>query len=121
MAIIGVFEKWEGRKSEYDGFGQRKYTRVFQVSSSVSTDDAATICLAPLLPRMFASYIVPNGIDLGAIVRSKKAVQDSSNPYFWTVTVEYDTKTPDASRHPGNPNPTDDTGFSNSPFDRPAT
>lgn len=119
MSIVSANEMTDARTARYDDTGHREYTRTFIVITDNSANDAAYIVLSPLFPRLYTPYIVPAGIDAGAVLKSKQATPDPETPYKWIVTLTYSTRTGNASRHPGNPDPSDPSGFSNSPLDRP--
>lgn len=119
MAFTLFQELFDARTAKYDDTGHREYTRTFIVVTDNSATDAAAVVLSPLFPRLYTPYIVPAGTDLGALLKSKEAHPDPETPYKWTVILTYSTKVGNPSRHPGNPDPSDPSGFSNSPLDRP--
>jgi hypothetical protein len=119
MAIVSAREIWEGRTATIDDKGHREYTREFRFTTNADTDDAATICLSPLIPPLYTPYVVPNGFDTGALLTRISTAQEQGEPTVWKVTLHYSTRSHDASRHPGNPNPSSADQFSQSPFDRP--
>jgi hypothetical protein len=119
MAIVSAREIWEGRTAKIEQLGKREYTRVFRITTNADTDDAASIVLSPLFPKLYTPYNVPNGVDLGAILHDKTATQDADNPYVWKVTLHYSTVSGDGSRDPGNSDPNDTSGLLANPFARP--
>lgn len=94
MAVLSVWELWEGRGGT-DGITRRRdYTRVFEVRTSSPYDDA-TVAGGPQarglgLPGNGAPY----PLDLFARVVRVNPAQHAADPTLWTVTVEYSTDLP---------------------------
>lgn len=80
----------------------RKYVRKFEVITSDAEVGQLQVELAAGLPRIGASYVVPYWSDLGAIVTSISARQeDPEANTYWTVEVEYNSRTSDPQKSSG--------------------
>ena len=85
MAATLIGETWRGRKGKLGREWAREYTRVFLVSTSSASDNAATVLAAAGLPAKGDAY--PG--DTGSVCVELEPSNDGESPLHWTVTANY--------------------------------
>ncbi len=88
--VQSVTEVWDGgRNSGIDEFGNRHYTRHWNVKVDDVKVDALEATASGALPALFSHYVAPNGgTDFGATLRSYECQQLESG-VLWRVTGSY--------------------------------
>lgn len=89
--VSQIVEAFDGRQGSEDDSGRRRLIRVFRVQFDSINVGYSYALYAPGIPVRFAAYEGPFEADPGCRAVSRNAVQDSSDPFWWTVTVEYDS------------------------------
>jgi hypothetical protein len=91
VAIVSVYQLFEGRGGSADYAMSRTYTRLYEVYTDNDFDDAVTAGTAPgLLPIM--GELHPE--DLQAFVSNRDIQQDAADSRRWLVTITYTTQPP---------------------------
>jgi hypothetical protein len=109
MAVTNVNEIWEGRRGSQDDAYVVEFVRVFRVFTNSMSDGSLAVRTAvdPVsgltIPALYTSYSGANEVYIGSTVQKVESLQDSGNPFAWTVTVTYSTLTKDPFLN--NPNP----------------
>ncbi len=102
MSVVAC-EEIVGTKGSMDARLRREYVRVYRVQTDDTNDGPKTVRLAAKIPRIGQLYATPNETDLGSWCKKLDPVRDDANPYFWTVTAEYDSETEDPEEQKENP------------------
>lgn len=122
MAIREVKELFAGRSGGLEEGLERRYTRKFRVRTTDKHDGPIEVTFAPGIPRLYegyASYSTAE-VDPWALCRRIDPQQDEDDWTTWTVTCEYDTRSPNGDgagqpENPGQPGPGGGRGAAGNP------
>lgn len=102
--IDSVYEVWNGRTGKVTTKQERDYTRVFRVTTNVSTAGPVNVILATGIPRLYDLYVEPGGgYDNHSSCQSVEAAVDQDDATTWLVTCHYTAPSVDPAKYPDNP------------------
>lgn len=130
MGFLWVKEIYVGREGSLRDGLQRSFTRKFRVKTDDRRVGPLHVIFAPGIPLLYSSYFSYelSELDLFAICRDVRAVQDENDWQVWDITCEYDTQSNseygNIAGQPGNigqPGAGGGTGASGDPTQEPPT
>lgn len=101
-SLTNLIETFDNRGGDYDDAAARNYTRIFRAQFDILYADQIDAMFSPGIPRRFDPWVGRSGrIDLGARAKNVHCQQDPADPFWWTITVEYSTRSRDPSKQQG--------------------